>query len=203
LSDTEHFGPIDHEKIAEAARRMHRGMDRRTLRTRQALHQALIRLVLERGYDQVTVADIADAANVGRSTFYAHFTDKDDLLRHGISYLSAMLKEPPDKETGPLGFSRFLTEHLKDQKKLQRALMQSSAGSIVIASLRDAICDVVRRGLRSERGTVPGEVEVQFVAGAYLAVVTWWLDRGAKEASGEIDERFRSMALGALASGRH
>ena len=200
MSDTEHFAPIDYEKIGEAARRMHPGMDRRTLRTRQALHQALIRLVLERGYDQITVADIADAANVGRSTFYAHFTDKDDLLRHGISYLSAMLKVPPDKASGPLGFSRFLTEHLRDQKRLQRALMQSSAGSIIIGSLREAICDVLRRGLRIERGKVPDEVEVQFVAGAYLAVITWWLDRGARETPAAIDERFRAMARGALAS---
>ena len=200
MSDTEHFAPIDHENMVEAARRMHPGMDRRALRTRQALHQALIRLVLERGYDQITIADIADAANVGRSTFYAHFTDKDDLLRHGISYLSAMLKEPPDKESGPLGFSRFLTEHLKDQKKLQRALMQSSAGSIIIGSLREAICDVVRGGLRVERGKAPDEVEVQFVAGAYLAVVTWWLDRGAKETPAAINQRFRLMATGALTS---
>jgi AcrR family transcriptional regulator len=198
LSDTEHFAPIDHEKIAEAARRMHPGMDRRTLRTRQALHQALIRLVLERGYDQITVADIADAANVGRSTFYAHFTDKDDLLRHGIGYLKTMLTDPPGEETGPLRFSRFLTEHLRDQKKLQRALMQSSAGSIVIGALREAICDVVRQGMRVERGKAPDEIEVQFLVGAYLAVVTWWLDRGAKEAPASIDQAFRTMAEAAL-----
>ena len=198
LSDTEHFASIDHENIAEAAKRMHPGMDRRTLRTRQALHQALIRLVLERGYDQITVADIADAANVGRSTFYAHFTDKDDLLKYGIGYLRTMLSDPPGDETGPLRFSRFLTEHLRDQKKLQRALMQSSAGSIVIGALRESICDVVRQGLRAERSKAPDEIEVQFIAGAYLAVVTWWLDRGGKEPPASIDRTFRMLAEGAL-----
>jgi len=202
LSVTEHFATFDHEKMAEAARRMHPGMDRRTLRTRQALHQALFRLVLERGYDQTSVADIADTANVGRSTFYAHFTDKDDLLAYGIGYLRTMLTDPPGDDTGPLSFSPFLTEHLREQMKLQRALMQSSAGSIVIASLREAICDVVRRGLRDERGKAPDEIEVQFIAGAYLAVVTWWLDRGAKETPKVIDERFRSMAQSALTAGR-
>jgi AcrR family transcriptional regulator len=202
LSDTEHFAPIDHENIAEAARRMHPGMDRRTLRTRQALHQALMRLVHERGYDQITVADIADAANVGRSTFYAHFTDKDDLLRLGLSYLRTMFIDPPGDDTGPLCFSRFLTEHLRDQRKLQRALMQSSAGSIVIGSLREAICEVVRRGLRVDRGKAPDEIEVQFIAGAYLAVVTWWLDRGAKEPPQVIDERFRNLAKRAMALGQ-
>jgi AcrR family transcriptional regulator len=203
LSDTEHFAQFDQEKIAEAARRMHPGMDRRTLRTRQALHQALIRLVHERGYDQITVADIADTANVGRSTFYAHFTDKDDLLRLGLSYLRTMFIDPPGDDTGgPLGFSRFLTEHLREQRKLQRALMQSSAGSIVIGSLREAICEAVRRGLRADRGKGPDEIEVQFVAGAYLAVVTWWLDRGAKEPPQVIDERFRLMAQSALLAGQ-
>ena len=199
MSDTEHFASFDHEKVVEAARRMHPGMDRRTLRTRQALHQALIRLVLERGYDQITVAEIADAANVGRSTFYAHFTDKDDLLAYGLGYLRTMLIDPPDDATGPLGFSLFLTGHFKEQRKLQRALMQSSAGAIVIASLREAICDVLRRGLRAERGKAPDEIEVQFVAGAYIAVVTWWLDRGAKEPAAQIDERFRDLAKAALA----
>lgn len=198
MSDTEHFASIDHEKLAEAARRLHPGMDRRTLRTRQALHQALIRLVMARGYDAITVADIADAANVGRSTFYAHFTDKADLLRHGIGYLKTMLADPPGDDSGPLGFSRFLTEHLKDQKKLQRALMQSSAGPIVLASLRGSICEVVRKGLMVRRGEPPDEIEVQFVAGAYLSVVTWWLDRGAKEPPAAVDQRFRQLAEGAL-----
>ena len=202
MSDTEHFGSTDHEKIAAAVRRLHPGIDRRALRTRQSLHQALIRLVLERGYDKITVADIADAANVGRSTFYAHFIDKDDLLRHGIGYLKTLLKNPPGEETGPLRFSRFLTEHLREQKKLQRALMQSSAAPIVLGSLREGICDVVREELRIQRGEAADETDVQFVAGAYLAVVTWWLDRGAKEAPEAIDARFRSMARGALAGAR-
>src|SRR5690349_13693927 len=108
--------------LGEAAQRLHPGIDRRTLRTRQALHQALIRLVMERGYDQVSVADIADAANVGRSTFYAHFTDKDDLLRSGIGYLKSMLIDPSSDGSDPLEFSRFLTEHLHEQRKLYRAM---------------------------------------------------------------------------------
>jgi AcrR family transcriptional regulator len=54
--------------------------DRRIRRTRAALRQALIGLVLERGYDAVTIRDVVDRANVGRSTFYAHYPSKEDLL---------------------------------------------------------------------------------------------------------------------------
>jgi AcrR family transcriptional regulator len=198
LSDTEHFSPIDHEKVAEAERRLHPGMDRRTLRTRQALHRALLRLIVERGYDQVAVADIATAANVGRSTFYAHFTDKDDLLRYGLSYLKTMLVDPSGDETDPLRFSLFLTDHLREQRKLNQAMMKGGAGPIVLASLRASICEVVRDALRKQRGGAPDEIEVQFVVGAYLAVVTWWLDRGAKEPAARIDMKFRELAKGAL-----
>ncbi|MEV6277112.1 TetR/AcrR family transcriptional regulator [Nocardia sp. NPDC051832] len=59
---------------------MNESVDRRVRRTRQLLHRALIELMLERGYDRITVRDILERADVGRSTFYTHFRDKDDLL---------------------------------------------------------------------------------------------------------------------------
>lgn len=54
--------------------------DRRVQRTRELLQQALIALIRERGYDAVTIQDIAERANVGRTTFYLHYTSKDDLF---------------------------------------------------------------------------------------------------------------------------
>jgi AcrR family transcriptional regulator len=198
LSDTEHFGPIDHEMFGEAARRLHSGIDRRTLRTRQALHQALLRLSVERGYDQVSVADIADAANVGRSTFYAHYTDKDDLLRQGLGYLKAMLIDVANDGANPLQFSEFLTEHLREQRQLYQAMMKTGAGSIILTTLRTSLCDIVRSGLRKQRGSAPDEFEVQFVVGAYFAVATWWLDRGARETASAIDEKFQRLAARTL-----
>ena len=81
MSDTRHHRHFFHENMPGLFADLEPGIDRRSRRTRQALHQALIRLIVERGYDEITVADIADAADTGRSTFYAHFTDKDDLLR--------------------------------------------------------------------------------------------------------------------------
>ncbi len=62
-------------------------IDRRVNRTRKALQQAHISLILEKGYEATTVEDICDAANVGRSTFYAHYTSKDDLRRSGLEHL--------------------------------------------------------------------------------------------------------------------
>ncbi len=65
--------------------------DRRVARTRQLLRDALVSLILERGYDEVTVQDVLDRANLGRSTFYAHYRNKDDLLFSGFEEFAALL----------------------------------------------------------------------------------------------------------------
>ena len=211
MSATEHMSRNDREKSAEGAHASFAAMDRRALRTRQSLHRALIQLILERDYDDITVGDITEAANVGRSTFYAHFTDKDDLLRSGAGHLRAMLvhehgsavagEDRPERR--PLGFSRFMTAHLKEQHQLYRALMRGRAGAIILDKFRQFLCEIVRAELASAGDnastTTPApEITVQFVVGAYMSIVTWWLDRGGKEPPEEIDRAFRELALGAL-----
>ena len=55
-------------------------MDRRAQRTRELLQKALIELISERGYDAITIQDIVDRANLGRTTFYLHYNSKDELF---------------------------------------------------------------------------------------------------------------------------
>jgi AcrR family transcriptional regulator len=208
-SRSEQIGKFDLENSGHAA--FPPEIDRRTLRTRQALHQALLQLIRERDYDEITVSDITERANVGRSTFYAHFTDKDDLLRSGAGHLRTVLmfehgnavadEERPERR--PLGFSRFMTAHLKEQHQLYRALMRGRAGPIILDRFRQFLCEIVRAELAaSSAAATPAsavpEIAVQFVVGAYMSVLTWWLDRGAKEPPEEIDRAFRELAMGAL-----
>ena len=70
-----------------------KGGDRRVQRTHHLLNHALLSLIQEKGFEALTVQDIIDRANVGRSTFYAHFADKEDLFLQGFESLSAELKE--------------------------------------------------------------------------------------------------------------
>jgi AcrR family transcriptional regulator len=184
-------------------------LDRRSERTRQALHQALMRLVVERGYDAVSVSDIVDAANVGRSTFYGHFTDKDDLLRSLAGTLRIVLVAQhgmiaagaTSRDSRVLGFTRFMTQHLKEQRVLYLAFMRSRAGPMVLDSIRHGLCDIVRKELPAD--PVPArmpnrELTVQFLVGAYLSVLTWWLDGGAKGEADDIEAAFRELAAGCL-----
>lgn len=211
MSANGHYGRNDRKKSADAAHDTHAGIDRRALRTRQSLHRALIQLTIERDYDDITVSDITDAANVGRSTFYAHFTDKDDLLRSGTGHFRAMLlhehrravADGDSLEQRLLGFSAFMTAHLKEQHKLYRALMRGRAGSIILDKFRQFLCEILRAELAAvadKRPAViqPSEVTVQFIVGAYMSIVTWWLDRGGKEPPAEIDRAFRQLAMGSL-----
>ncbi len=70
--------------------------DRRVRRTRELLRSALLSLIQEKGYDRITVQDILDRADIGRSTFYAHYRDKDDLFRAGFEDIRAALAAERD-----------------------------------------------------------------------------------------------------------
>ncbi|MBC8171477.1 MAG: helix-turn-helix transcriptional regulator, partial [Anaerolineae bacterium] len=82
-----------------------RKLDRRKQRTRQLLRDALMALIVAQGYDTITVQDIADAANVARTTFYLHFKDKDELLFEGMremyeTMFEEMQQNPADNPFG-------------------------------------------------------------------------------------------------------
>jgi AcrR family transcriptional regulator len=66
-------------------------IDRRSARTRAMLQHALLSLIAKKRYEAITIKDICEAANVGRSTFYEHYTGKDDLKRCGLEHLRAVL----------------------------------------------------------------------------------------------------------------
>ena len=208
MSDTRHHARFVHENMPGMFTELEPGIDRRSRRTRQALHQALIRLIVERGYDEITVADIAEAADTGRSTFYAHFTDKDDLLRSAGSYLKRLLVmeheavaassgQPEDRL---LGFSRFLTAHLYEQRQVFHALMRGQGGPIFLEMIRNVLCEIVRKELPVgvNSGALEREVAVQFVVGGYITVVTWWLRSGAKQDPNAVEAAFRAIASSGL-----
>src|SRR5260221_289471 len=132
-----------------------RAIDRRVARTRGMLQHALISLILKQDYEAITVEDICEAANVGRSTFYAHYSSKDDLKRRGLEeHLRTLLADrqkdalaTPEDRDRSLGFSLTMFEHARDHADLHRALVGSRGGTIVHGSIRQILSDLVRKGL--------------------------------------------------------
>src|SRR5260370_10072042 len=110
-------------------------IDRRISRPRAMLQHALTSLILKKGYEAITIQDICDEANVGRSTFYAHYTSKDDLKRSGFEHLRKELVDrqrearaaPGEIKNPRMGFSLTMFENSPDPTGLSRAPLCSPA----------------------------------------------------------------------------
>lgn len=181
--------------------------DRRVQRTRKLLLDALMDLILEKGYEAVTVQDIIDRANVGRSTFYAHFVDKQQLLLSGVEQLHAFLAQQQRAPlTGPgesgeraLGFSLAMFQHARGHHRIFRAIGKQS-GAIVQQHIQRVLADLVRGELaalvpRSGPSPIPLDVVVQYTVSAFLALLMWWLDQKMPCSAEEMDQTFRALAL--------
>src|SRR5260221_13091551 len=139
MSGSERYAQADRETI-EIMKQPKNVVDRRIHRTRTMLQRALISLIQKDSYEAITIQDICDAANVGRSTFYAHFTSKDDLKRSGLDHLRKQLVDrqkealatPGDIKDRSLGFSLTMFEHAKDHIDLYRALIGGRGGAIAL-----------------------------------------------------------------------
>src|SRR3954447_21575352 len=102
--------------------------DRRVQRTRRHLREALMALILERGWDAVSVRDVCEKADVGRSTFYVHFADKENLLLSGFDDLHAAMDEIRSHAGAPFGFIEPLIVHVAEHKRLLQAVLGRQSG---------------------------------------------------------------------------
>jgi AcrR family transcriptional regulator len=183
--------------------------DKRVERTRQALQAALLELMVECGYERLSVQQILDRADVGRATFYLHFGSKEELLRSSLERLRKYLAQDSRLVAGkqadssaPLGFSLAFFQHVDSHRKLYRAIVGRESGAIVDKQLRRLLADLVLKEVasrdRNAQARAKADLTAQYVAGAMMAVVTWWLDRNIKLSVEEIDSTFRQMTLPAL-----
>ncbi|RWB23550.1 MAG: TetR/AcrR family transcriptional regulator [Mesorhizobium sp.] len=187
---------------------MPRGIDRRAARTRRALHQALLTLMLRKGYETLSVQDIIDEADVGRSTFYAHYTGKEDLLRSGFQLLREELKEaqsaaPATAEAShddPLGFSTAMFEHAARYADHYRTMIGGRGGAVTDNEIRLILSEMVRQELSStlRDDAIPRDFVVQFIVGAFLTALSWWFERKPGLLPSEVDAMFRSLVLDGL-----
>lgn len=183
-------------------------IDRRVLRTRAMMQDALISLILKKNYREITIKDIIDEANIGRSTFYSHYTSKDDLLIGGFKHLRSLLLEHQKQalakrggiEERGLGFSLAVFEHVGDHINIYRALAGQHGGAIAENYIRQLITGLVRDSMaaimdREMTDQMPRELIVQHVVGSFMSVLVWWLDGGAKLQPVEINVMFHRLVM--------
>ncbi|SCF03331.1 DNA-binding transcriptional regulator, AcrR family [Micromonospora viridifaciens] len=162
------------------------GQDRRVRRSQRLLREALVALIPEKGYDRITVQDILDRADVGRSTFYTHYRDKDDLLLAGFADLRTDLQRDlaalspgvPSHPTSPTG---VIFAHAYRHRDLYQALCGRRGGTIVQRHLYRLVNDLLRDHLRphieAAGSDLPVDVAAAFYTSAAIGLLTWWIDQ--------------------------
>jgi AcrR family transcriptional regulator len=190
-------------------------LDRRVQRTRRLLHKALMSEVLEKAYESITVQEILDRADIGRSTFYTHFRGKDDLLVSGFENVKSLLesaqasaRELPGKSYEKIiGFSLAMFEHAKEYRSVNRALLGSQAEAVVRRQIHSALGGIIgpevkaamQRRKHAECAVSP-ELLTHFLVSTYISVLTWWLHARNPVPPKEINEAYRQLVLPCLAS---
>ncbi|KAA6460320.1 TetR/AcrR family transcriptional regulator [Acidobacteria bacterium AB60] len=184
--------------------------DRRIEKTRKLLHDALLSLLHEKSYDEIVVKEILDRANVGRSTFYTHFRDKDDLLAGGVRDLLHsvhLAHRPSSAKTSEdmLWFSRPIFEHIYAHHRTSQ-LRIGRSGQIVLHQhlqriLAELISTRIKRDLRNRPRSgknLSPELLVHYLASTFTLVLNWWVDHDSTMPPAEADALFRFLVAPAL-----
>ena len=154
-------------------------------------------LTLEKGYDGVTVSDIIDRADVGRSTFYAHFTDKQDVLFSNLDQLDFLHPVPATRSGEIFAFSLPMFEHVWEQRRLARALLGRRGGGLVVARGEQLLSAVVRDELVAAglRPSASLDLRVVCVVGALMSLLRGWVDEDFTTTPAELDQAFRAAIV--------
>ena len=172
--------------------------DRRSQRTRYLLSAALVELIREKDYNTITVSDIIDRANVGRSTFYAHYRDKDDLFVGELDRVIEVLSHRiPDQEESPFFPSLGLFRHVGEEYKLYKALLWTSGIDLLIKHLQISLSNRIEQGLKkNERDfEIPLPILANFIAGSFLTLLKWWLENKMIYSPEEINKIFMRLTM--------
>ncbi|MBZ4016281.1 TetR/AcrR family transcriptional regulator [Streptomyces purpurogeneiscleroticus] len=162
--------------------------DRRTRRTRRALSNALVELVLERGFSALTVEDITERADVGRATFYSHFRDREDLFARVTAGLLDGLSERlrPVMAESPVGFTGKpvleMLRHAREERDAYRIVLRGEGDGRPLQMFTDAIARATAEEFRdrAERNGVEPRIDPTLLArvwvGEQIAVLRWWVE---------------------------
>jgi AcrR family transcriptional regulator len=178
-------------------------VDRRKQRTQKLLREALIALILEKGYDAITVQDITDRANLGRATFYLHYHDKDELL---LSLMHEIITNAAQEIT-PLADdyiyageppSLLVFQHAEANADLYRAIFGGGGLAGVLSHYRKLSASEAQSQLYKilpQDLSIPIEIVAHYLTGALNALVIWWLENDRSLPAEEMARIFHILSM--------
>lgn len=182
-------------------------MDRRQQKTRAAIFSAFSTILGKKRYNKITVQEIIDTANIGRTTFYAHFETKDDLLKalcedlfgHIISsaidctHTHGLYSE----QTAPESVFCHLLQHLQENDKNIIELLSSESSDIFLRYFQNNLNDLVQSQFvnqnRKNNMDIPQDFLINHISGSFVEMVLWWIKGRMKQTPTELDRYFRAV----------
>jgi AcrR family transcriptional regulator len=179
--------------------------DARAVRTRGELASALVALMHGKGFDDITVQNICERAKVGRTTFYAHFQDKDELfIRHTVVFgreLGGQLTW--DDALGSYRFpARWLFEHVRQMKPIFDSLSHARKTEFIMKVWQNNIAEVFEQRVLAMRcgaamgASISAVILAQQLAGTLMTLIVWWMDHHYPVAEHEMDRQFHRLIAG-------
>ena len=185
---------------------MPRKDDRRIQRTRKLLRESMLQLILEQGYDDISIQDVTDKANLGRATFYLHYREKDDLLADvmRLQFEEFVSVAPPiiSPKTKTLDPKRIqqLFDFAESRYDLFRIMMIGKGSMVASRYLQQAIRDGYKRDIdrmQEQYGIVPiipRDFIENYYAGALISLIFWWLDNEMPYTSEEMADMYLKVS---------
>jgi AcrR family transcriptional regulator len=175
-------------------------------RTKSSLHDALIGLAREKPYPAIAVKEILDRANVGKSTFYMHFRDKDDLLESGIHEVLQSARGAAASRSGVdrlLTFSLPLLTHIDEHRRTPGPKMHREGRTTMHEHLEEVLTALVADDLAGmiagrSRQLLPTDLLARHVASTFVLVLNWWVETDSTLPAAEVDALFRRLVVPTL-----
>lgn len=180
-------------------------MDRRQRKSRDAIFKAFIELLSEKGYNQITVGEIIEIADVGRATFYSHFETKDFLLKelceelfeHIFHSENGEKKESLFECNAPDSVFLHLFQHLQKNDNKILSLLSCHSNELFLRYFKENLAVLVKRNLhlfnKEKTRNLPEAFVVNHISSVFVESAKWWIDNGLKETPETMTEYFLSV----------
>lgn len=180
---------------------MDRGkMDRRQQKTRESIFEAFSQLLEEKKFNHITVQEIIDKANVGRSTFYAHFETKDELLKSMCTNIFNHVfadelhsEKTHDFSTTPNTLKNKITHilyHLKDNRKNVVGILSCESGELFLFYFKEYLTDMFYKYLEEVNVNVPTDFLMNHLVGSFAETVKFWIHNKMQYSPEEIADYY-------------
>lgn len=180
-------------------------LDRRVIKTRQIIYEAFYSLMQEKQYDKITVQEIIDLANVGRSTFYSHFATKDELLESSIENMMEQLSLHMSNVVEDDGRDRLIPvveffQHVKENSRLIKSLIKGRSADLFATKFQSCLNERIETHLCSKieigkENGIPVSILINYISSTLIFFLKWWLDNKMKYTPAQMEQYFNELVV--------